>query len=243
MNIHIAESRKQLGSEAAHDIAEELRSRLAAQARVRIMFAAAPSQNETLEALAAEQGIDWSRVIAFHMDEYVGLPADAPQRFAFWLRRALFDKIPGVASHLIDPGDDAEAECRRYAALIDAAPIDVMLCGIGENGHLAFNDPPAVMDDPRAAKVVVLDEACRRQQVNDGCFAQLNDVPTHAITLTVPTLLAAERIFCSVPGERKREVVNRMLREPVSGLCPATALRDHPRCVLYVDRASGADLR
>ncbi len=228
---------------AARDVGEELRSRLAQQEQVRIIFAAAPSQSETLEALIAEHGIDWSRVVAFHMDEYVGLPEDAPQRFALWLRRNVQDHIDSMVWHFIDPGEDPEAECRRYAGLIQKAPIDIVLCGIGENGHLAFNDPPAVMDDPRIVKVVALDETCRRQQVNDGCFARLQDVPLQAITLTIPALLAGKRLFCSVPGHRKRIAVTRMLRELVSGACPATALREHPDCVLYLDHESGADLR
>lgn len=242
MDIRIAESRKELGRQAAHDIANELRSCLRTRGQVRIIFAAAPSQSETLQALCEEPGIDWSRVVAFHMDEYVRLPEDAPQRFSLWLRRAILDRVPGVVSRLIDPGADADAECLRYAMLLRQNPIDIVLCGIGENGHLAFNDPPAIMHDPKIAKVVVLDQACRRQQVNDGCFESLEDVPTHAITLTVPALLASERIFCSVPGHRKRDAVNRMLHEPVSGACPATALRQHPHCVLYLDRESGADL-
>jgi glucosamine-6-phosphate deaminase len=242
MDIRIAASRKELGRMAARDVAEELRFRLAHQEQVRMVFAAAPSQSETLEALIAEPGIEWSRVVAFHMDEYVGLPEDAPQRFALWLRRSLQDHISSMVWHFIDPGNDPEAECLRYAELIEEAPIDMVLCGIGENGHLAFNDPPAVMDDPRMAKVVVLDEACRQQQVHDGCFANLHDVPLHAITLTIPALLGGKRLYCSVPGHRKRAAVTRMLREPVSGACPATALREHPGCVLYLDHESEADL-
>jgi glucosamine-6-phosphate deaminase len=231
-----------MGRKAAEDIAEELRKRLQRQNGVRMIFAAAPSQSEMLSALMLMPDIDWPRVTAFHMDEYLGLAADAPQRFGLWLRRAIFDHLPLGAVHLLEPGSDPEATAAAYAAKLAEAPIDIVCCGIGTNGHLAFNDPPANLNDPADAKIVELDTDSRQQQVDDRCFGRLDDVPTHALTLTVPRLLAADRIFCCVPGSFKKTAVFRTLHEPISGLVPATALRSHPNWSLYLDEDSAADL-
>jgi glucosamine-6-phosphate deaminase len=238
----IAASRAEMGSRAAADIAAELRQRLNTQPGVRMIFAAAPSQSEMLAALRQSQGIDWTRVTAFHMDEYLGLAPDAPQRFGLWLRRAIFDHLPFAAVELLDPGDDPEASATAYAAKLASAPIDIVCCGIGANGHLAFNDPPADLHDPADVKVVALDLECRQQQVDDRCFERLEDVPTHALTLTIPRLLASDRIFCCVPGALKRTAVRRTLHDPISGLVPATALRTHPHWSLYLDRDSASEL-
>ncbi|HTD55673.1 MAG TPA: 6-phosphogluconolactonase, partial [Silvibacterium sp.] len=200
ISIHIAESRRTMGARAAADIAEEIRTLLQKQDGVRIIFAAAPSQSEMLAALCAEKDIDWSRVTAFHMDEYIGLPAGAPQRFGLWLRRAIFDHRNFAAVHLIEAGDDPAETATSYAAKLRAAPIDIVCCGIGINGHLAFNDPPAYFDDPLTMKIVELDPQCRQQQVDDGCFAALEEVPSRALTITLPVLLDAGSIFCTVPG-------------------------------------------
>jgi glucosamine-6-phosphate deaminase len=227
-----------MGAHAAADIARELRACLDRQRGARMIFAAAPSQSEMLAALRKEQGIDWSRVTAFHMDEYLGLPAAAPQRFALWLRRELFDHLPFAAVHLIEPGENPQQTAADYAAKLNAAPIDIVCCGIGSNGHLAFNDPPADFDDPLTVKVVDLDVVCRQQQVDDECFAALNDVPTQALTITVPGLLAGRALFCSVPGALKKEAVRRTLTEPINPMCPATVLRRHPNCTLYLDPES-----
>ncbi|MEV5752500.1 glucosamine-6-phosphate deaminase [Actinoallomurus sp. NPDC052308] len=223
-----------LGRAAARDIAAAITRRLETRPEVRMIFAAAPSQEAALRALAAQPGIDWTRVTAFHMDEYLGLDDGAPQRFGTWLRRTFFDRVPLGAVHLIDPDAPPEA----YARPLAAAPIDITCLGIGVNGHLAFNDPPADLDDPASVKVVELDEVCRRQQVDDGCFATLAEVPERAITLTVPALLSAEEVFCMVPGARKRDAVTAALRGPIGGHLPASALRTHPRCVVYVDEES-----
>jgi glucosamine-6-phosphate deaminase len=238
----IAASREEMGRRAAEDIASELRRRLETQPGVRMIFAAAPSQSEMLAALVAAPGIDWKRVTAFHMDEYLGLAPDAPQRFGLWLRRNLFDRLPFAAVELLDPGDDPEASAAAYAAKLAAAPIDIVCCGIGANGHLAFNDPPADLNDPADVKVVELDPACRQQQVDDRCFERIEDVPTHALTLTIPRLLNAERIFCCVPGALKKTAVRRTLHDPISGAVPATALRTHPDWTLYLDRDSASEL-
>lgn len=242
MTIHIAESRDAMAAQAAAGIAREIRSCLAHQSGVRIVFAAAPSQSEMLAALCAEKDIDWPRVTAFHMDEYLGLPADAPQRFGLWLCRAIFDRLPFAAAHLIEPGDDPMQTAADYAVKLNAAPIDIVCCGIGANGHLAFNDPPADFIDPLTVKVVELDAECRQQQVDDACFPRLSDVPTHALTITVPGLLAARAIFCTVPGAMKAEAVRRTLLGPIDPACPASALRTHPRCALYLDSESASAL-
>ena len=243
MKMHIAESRAKLGEFAAREIGEALRKGLQSKAQLRLLLAAAPSQGEMLAALRHEPDIDWRRVTAFHMDEYIGLPQAHPQRFANWLRHHFIDHLPFARFEAIDPGDDPEAACRSYAALLARTPLDVVLLGIGTNGHLAFNDPPADLQDPRPVKVVALDQVCREQQVMDGCFATLEDVPQRAITLTIPTLLAGGQLFCCVPGQHKSAAVRATLEAPVSGECPATVLRTHPRCTLYLDQESSSMIK
>jgi glucosamine-6-phosphate deaminase len=238
----IAPSRAAMGHRAAEDIADEIRRRLQGQQAVRMIFAAAPSQSEMLSALRLMPGIDWSRVTAFHMDEYFGLASDAPQGFGLWLRRVIFDHLPFAAVHLLEPGSDPEAAAAGYTNKLASAPIDIVCCGIGANGHLAFNDPPANLSDPADVRIVELDRACRQQQVDDRCFDRLEDVPTHALTLTVPRLLATNRIFCCVPGSLKRIAVRRALKDPISGSVPATALRTHHNWSLYLDEDSAVDL-
>ncbi len=240
MKVCLAQSRSELGKLAARDIGVALRKGLSEKPSLRMILAAAPSQSEMLAALACEPDIDWHRVTAFHMDEYLDLPDDAPQRFGTWLERAFFDHVPLAQVHLIKPGTDPEAACRVYASMLAEAPIDAVLLGVGTNGHLAFNDPPADLDDPLAVKVVELDQMCREQQVLDGCFAMLDDVPRRAITLTVPTLLGGRELFCCVPGRHKSAAVKAMMESPISGACPATALRKHPRCTVYLDRESSS---
>ena len=245
LDVRVFADRAALGNAAAADVAAAMRAALADQGRVRMAFAAAPSQEEFLAALVATPGLDWSRVTAFQLDDYVGLPAEAPQRFGQFLRTRLFDKVRPGEVHLIGAaasGDEATAEARRYAALLAAASLDIVCLGIGENGHLAFNDPPvADFRDPERVKVVELDEPCQRQQVNDGCFPSLEQVPTHAITLTIPTLLSGRRLICVVPGPTKREAVRRTLSGPIATACPASILRTHPACTLYLDAHSYGD--
>ncbi|MED4600431.1 glucosamine-6-phosphate deaminase [Paenibacillus validus] len=239
LKVGVYANRRELGRAAGSEAAEAVRNRLKEKEQVRIVFAAAPSQNEFLEQLALEDGIDWNRITAFHMDEYIGLPQGSPQRFSEFLKRSIFNKVqPGVV-HLIDGSDGVEAECRRYAELLQEAPIDFVFLGIGENGHLAFNDPPvADFADPYAVKAIPLETACRQQQVNDGCFPDLNAVPTHALTLTIPVLMSAYRLFCMVPGPTKREAVRNTLKLSITTACPATVLRTHLNCTLYVDNDS-----
>ncbi len=236
------ETRLEMGRAAAHDAAQAVKSLLETRDTVRMIFAAAPSQNEFLDALVAED-IDFSRIVAFHMDEYVGLSADAPQGFGNFLRRGLFDRAPFKAVHFIGGGaDDIAAECARYSALIEEG-VDIVCLGIGENGHIAFNDPhEADFDDPMLVKRVSLDEKCRMQQVHDGCFAKIEDVPTHALTLTIPALMNADYHFCIVPAATKAEAVYRTVYGEIGAHCPATALRLCPHASLYVDGDSGARL-
>ena len=238
MKIHVADTPADLGQMAAHDIGAALRRGLREKQHLRMILAAAPSQSQMLSALLREPNIDWQRVTVFHMDEYIGLPEDAPQRFANWLRREFVDHLLLERFEPINPGIDPRAACENYAALIAEAPIDIVLLGIGTNAHLAFNDPPADLQTPLVADVVTLDQVCREQQVLDGCFSALNDVPLQAITLTVPTLLTGRELFCCVPGRHKRAAVRATLMDPISGDCPATALRTHPACTLYLDRES-----
>ena len=243
VEVHVAESRAAMGKEAAGAIAKEIRACLGPQPEVRMVFAAAPSQAEMLAALRCEKDIDWSRVTAFHMDEYLGLAPDAPQRFGIWLRHAFFDHLSLGAVHLIEPGDDPVRSAAEYAAKLNEAPIDIVCCGIGLNGHLAFNDPPAAFDDALTMKIVNLDMQCRRQQVDDGCFRTLDEVPAQALTMTVPALLAGRAIFCTAPGSSKRDAVECALLGPVDPMCPASGLRLHRRCAMYLDRDSGLQLR
>jgi glucosamine-6-phosphate deaminase len=240
MKVCVAESRTELGKLAARDIAAAMRNRLRDKHSLRMILAAAPSQSEMLAALTGEPGIDWHRVTSFHMDEYIDLPEAAPQRFGKWLQRAFFDHVPSAKFHLIKPGQDPEVACQAYASILDEAPIDLVLLGIGTNGHLAFNDPPADLNDPLTVKVVELDQMCREQQVLDGCFPALDGVPKRAITLTVPTLLAGHELFCCVPGRHKSAAVKAMMESPISGACPATALRRHPLCTVYLDPESSS---
>jgi glucosamine-6-phosphate deaminase len=242
LQIEIHADRESLGRAAGNAVAARMEEQIAAAGSVAIVFAAAPSQNEFLATLAAAGGIDWDRVIAFHMDEYLGLPPDAPQGFGYFLRQHLFDRTrPGKVHFLNGQASDPAAECRRYQALLEAHPVDIVCAGIGENGHLAFNDPPvADFADPVQVKVVELDRACRLQQVHDGCFSDLDSVPTHALTMTIPALMAARWIYTMVPGPTKARAVTETLTGPIGVHCPATALRGHPNAILYVDRDSAS---
>jgi glucosamine-6-phosphate deaminase len=235
MNVETWPDPVALGEVAAAAAAESLRRTIETQGSARLVLAAAPSQLHTLAALSVAEGIDWTRVEAFHMDEYVGLPPDSEQRFSRWLRKHFTDE---VTLNAIDPdgGANPDAEALRYAALVSAAPIDVVLAGIGVNGHLAFNDPPADFTTTDIVQVVALDNTSRTQQVNEGLFDALDDVPTHAWTLTVPYLLSVREIFCMVSGAAKRDAVRRTLTGTVDPAVPASALHTHPRVRLFLDQ-------
>jgi glucosamine-6-phosphate deaminase len=239
LKVNVYDDRLALGAAAGAEVAARIKQLLSEKNGIRIIFAAAPSQNELLKYLLEDEAIDWSRITAFHMDEYNGLPLNSAQKFSRFLCEHLFDQVKPGTVHLIDSANESEDECRRYGELLRQAPIDIVCLGIGENGHIAFNDPPvADFDDPQVIKIVELDDACRQQQVNDGCFPSFEDVPTYALTLTIPTLLSGSHLFCVVPGLSKRKAVERTLNGSISTECPSTILRKHPDCTLYVDKDS-----
>lgn len=242
MTHEIYADRQLMGASAAAKAAARIRTLLAEQELVNIIFAAAPSQNEFLAALVQQPDIDWKHVNAFHMDEYVGLNDAAPQRFGRFLEERIFKKLPfNVVNYLNGNATTPDEECERYAALLKENKVDVVCMGIGENSHIAFNDPHvADFSDPVLVKKVTLDEACRQQQVNDGCFAALKDVPVHALTLTVPALMQARYIFCVVPGPMKAQAVKHTLRSEISEKYPATILRTHENAVLFLDKDSAS---
>ncbi len=235
--VKTSTSRTEAGICAAADIASCLRRLQDLQEEINVIFAAAPSQNEMLDALVRLPDIRWDKINAFHMDEYIGLPQDAPQSFGRYLREHLFDRVPFRAVYTIqDETETPEQTIERYSALLRAHPVDVVCLGIGENGHIAFNDPPvADFHDPVAMKTVQLDPVCRTQQVHDGCFTSLDDVPQYALTLTIPSLCRAAYMFCTVPAATKAQAVYDTIHQPVNERVPATILRTHPHAVLYCD--------
>ena len=234
--------REALGAAAARDIGDALARRLASQPGARVIFASAPSQEATLRHLAKHPGIDWARVTAFHMDEYLGLAPDAPQRFGAWLRHTLFDHVPLGTVHLIEPGGDPDGRGRRaYAALLAAAPIDLVCLGIGVNGHIAFNDPPADFNDPAPVKLV----DPRRGMPGAAGGRRLLRRPRRGADPSgdADHPRAAFRRRAVLHGARRAEAraVTAALHGPVTGLVPASALRTHPRCAVYLDKESAPD--
>ena len=222
---------------AARAIAAEICRVSQVKPKVRMVFAAAPSQSDVLDILTAMPELPWDQVVAFHMDDYLDLPEDAPQRFANWLDAHLFSKVPLAEVHPIPASGAGDEICRSYAEKLAQAPIDIVCLGIGVNGHIAFNDPPvADFGDPCSVKVVELDATCRQQQVDDGCFGSIEDVPANAVTLTIPRLLEADALYCVVPGAHKREAVTAAIEGPLTTECPASILRSHPNCTLFLDR-------
>ena len=244
LNVKIMDSRDHMGQVAGKEAADCLRRLLSEKETVNVIFAAAPSQDETLLYLSQAEGIDWQRVNAFHMDEYIGLPEGAPQAFSLYLTEHIFSKVPFGKVFLLNPqAKDAQAECDRYAQLLRDYPTDMVCLGIGENGHIAFNDPwVADFNDEKLVKVVPLDPVCRQQQVNDGCFARLEDVPENAITLTIPALTRAGHLFCTVPAKTKTWAVTQTVQAEISEKVPATIMRRHADATLYCDPDSGAAL-
>ncbi len=243
LNVQIHPDRVALGNAAGQAAAAALEQLLKTRDSVAVVFAAAPSQNETHAVLRADPRVDWPRLVALHMDEYAGISADHPASFRRFLHNSLFDHVPVGAFHEIaGDGPDVAAECARYASLLRGAEPALCILGIGENGHLAFNDPPVDFNDPEDVKLVNLDEVCRRQQVHDGCFATLDEVPRHAITLTVPALMRIPHLILAVPGPTKAEAVRAALDGPVTPSCPASILREHPNATLFLDHASAGRL-
>ena len=243
LSTHIYASNDALGTAAASAAADIIQDAIAERGVAAIIIATGNSQLSFLRALRTVAAIDWSRFIIFHMDEYIDLPEGHPASFPTFLHRHLLDHIPAPAAFypVMARAGQIEADCAEYAALLRSFPADLCAMGIGENGHIAFNDPPfAEFDDPVLVKVVRLDQVSRMQQVGEGHFGGLDEVPTHAITLTIPALLGAERVLCIVPEGRKAEAVYQTLNGPISESCPASIMRQNAHVHLYLDADAAA---
>lgn len=242
LQVRIFSDDTELPSAAAADAAVAIKAAVAGRGAASVMLATGNSQLAFLDLLTQRTDVDWSRVIGFHMDEYVGMSSDHPASFRRYMRERFVSRVNVRAFHeLSGDASDLDAEAARYAELLRALPLDVCCLGIGENGHLAFNDPGvADFDDPQDVKIVDLDHACRTQQVGEGHFATLDDVPTRALTVTVPALLRATRVLAIVPEARKAEPVRRSLRGPVTTDCPASVLRLQSHATLYLDEGSSS---
>jgi glucosamine-6-phosphate deaminase len=240
--VRIADSLDALARDAAETAAEAIQASIALRGGANVMLATGDSQLAFLAALAAMPDIDWSRVVGFHMDEYVGMPDDHAASFVRYMRERVVARVhPGEFHYLRGDARDAEAECARYAALLAAHPLDLCCLGIGENGHLAFNDPPvADFEDPQAVKVVDLDDACKRQQVGEGHFPSADAVPPQAMTVTIPALLSARAVLAVVPEARKAVAVRDALEGPISTACPASILQRTPHAIVLLDQDSAA---
>jgi glucosamine-6-phosphate deaminase len=243
MQVKTFIDRKAMSRAAARHAAQVLRDVLAARGRARFVAATGASQIDFLEALVAAPGIDWTRVELFHLDEYVGLPIDHPASFRRYLLERLIEPTGIAAYHLLDGERDAALVADEAGVAIRSAAIDVAFVGIGENGHLAFNDPPADFETERPYLVVRLDEACRRQQVGEGWFASVDAVPTQAISMSIRQILKSRRILCIVPDARKAPAVEACLDGEVSPMAPASILQTHPDATVYLDRDSAAGLK
>lgn len=243
LNVKIFDTRQELGEVAANDVSSKIRELLEAKDEVNIIFAAAPSQTEFLASLRAKD-LEWDRINALHMDEYVGLDQNAPQLFGNFLKDNIFGHVPFKSIHYLNgKADDLQAECERYAGLLDRYPADICIYGIGENTHLAFCDPHvADFNDPEIVKVVDLDQKNRNQQVNDGMFSTIDEVPTHALTLTIPTLLKSTYGYAMVPGKAKADAIYHTLNTEVQENYPSTILRTTPNIILYIDNDSASKL-
>lgn len=231
LEVRVVEDRMALGRMAAAAVSAAIAEVLEQKGEANVMFAAAPSQNEFLAALVGMR-VDWPRVNGWHMDEYLGLDAEAPQGFGNFLRERLFGRVPFREVFYL-------RESHAYAGMLAVRPTDIVVLGIGENTHLAFNDPHAALfDDPELVKVVELDEACRAQQVHDGCFTAIGEVPRQAMTVTISGLMRASYVFGIVPGKNKARAVRHTLTEEIAQRYPSTILRRHPRAILFLDEDS-----
>jgi len=236
MDVNVFPTRKIMGRKAGTDVEKRIIQLLKKKETIRIVFAAAPSQNELLNFLVNSKKINWNRITAFHMDEYFGLDERETHSFSSYLNEHLFKKVNFKNVNLINGKSNIEEEIARYSSLILEAPIDIVCLGIGENGHIAFNDPPvADFKDQEIIKLVELDEYCRTQQVNEGCFNSFEDVPKEAFTLTIPVLMNADFLFCIAPGTNKQKAVYNTLNGAISTKCPASILQTHPNCKFYFD--------
>jgi glucosamine-6-phosphate deaminase len=244
LKVEVHPSRTAAGLAAARAAASALAGLAETRDSIGVIFATGVSQFDTLDALTSIENVPWAQVRGFHMDEYVGIPADHPASFRRYMRERLVRKVKMRAFFEIDGNaPDPENTAHDYAARLRAADPKLCLLGVGENGHLAFNDPEvADFNDPLDAKIVRLDDVCRQQQVAEGWFAGIDEVADSAITLTIPTLMRVPKLIASVPGIRKAAIVKRTLYEPISTACPATILRNHPDAILYLDPESASAL-
>jgi glucosamine-6-phosphate deaminase len=239
MKIEIANDAKELGVAAGRVTARLIKETIAQNGTANVILATGTSQFETLNQLIREKEIDWSKVTMFHLDEYIGLPETHPASFRKYLKERFLAKVPALkAANLVNGEGDAQAECVWLGDLITQHPIDVALVGIGENGHLAFNDPPADFDTEEPYIVVDLDDACRKQQFGEGWFKSVDDVPRQAISMSVKQIMKSKNIICSVPDERKAQAVKNTVEQKVSNLFPASILQKHAQCTLFLDKAS-----
>jgi glucosamine-6-phosphate deaminase len=245
IHIHLASSKEALGQAAASRGADAIRAAIAKRGAANIVVATGASQFEMLAALVRSDGIDWSRVTAFHLDEYIGMPAEHPASFRRYLKERFTSGLPGLGKFHFIEGDvpDLAAELSRMNALIARHQIDVTFAGIGENAHLAFNDPPADFEADEAFRVVALDEKCRRQQFGEGWFPTFAEVPQEAISMTVPQIMKSALVILAVPDRRKAEAVRDVIEGPITPMVPASILRRHPNCHLFLDPQSAALLR
>jgi glucosamine-6-phosphate deaminase len=232
------------GTAAANAAAEALKELGRKNETIGVIFATGASQIDTLRVLTRIPGIPWDRVLGFHMDEYIGIAADHPASFRRYMREKLAEHVRmREFTYVNGTAPDPEGECREYSDKLRSANPQLCLLGIGENGHLAFNDPGvADFDDPLDMKIVQLDEICRRQQAAEGWFKNFQEVPDRAMTLTIPTLFRVPKLILSVPGPRKAKIIRRTLEDPISTTCPATILRTHPDATVYLDREAAAEL-
>jgi len=243
MEIIVKSSPKELGITAGKSGAALIRQAIEQNGFANIILATGTSQFETLNQLLTETGIDWSKVTMFHLDEYIGLPVTHLASFRKYLKERFISKVPPLKEvSLIDGEADEKNECERLSKNILHHPIDVAFVGIGENGHLAFNDPPADFEIETPYIVVELDEACRKQQLGEGWFKTMDDVPRKAISMSIKQILKSKHIICSVPDHRKAVAVKNTIEQPVSNLFPATALQMHKHCTCFLDEASAARL-
>jgi len=244
LTVKIFPGKDEMGKAAAISVAKKLTTAVAENGFANLILATGASQFQFLEHLQ-KQVIDWKKITVFHLDEYMGMPLTHPASFRKYLKERILDKVqPKQVHYLNGDAPDIEAEVLRYENLLKEHPIDVGCIGIGENGHIAFNDPPvADFNDPKLVKVVELDEPCRKQQLGEGWFPTFDDVPTHALSLTIPAMMRCKHISCVVPDERKAEAVYNTLNAEISTACPATILRTHPDCVLYLDKGSASKLK
>lgn len=241
MEINILKDHYELGKAAGRSAAERIRQSIAENGIANIVLATGTSQFETLNQLISENHIHWNKVVMFHLDEYIGLPDSVPASFRKYLKDRFLANVPPLkAVHLINGEEDPEIECARLGELITRHPIDVALVGVGENVHLAFNDPPADFETNDPYIVVNLDDRCRKQQLGEGWFQTLDDVPKRAISMSVNQILRSKHIICSVPEKRKARAVKYSLEEPVSNLFPASILQSHVSCTYYLDQFSAS---